>query len=88
MNPRFPWLKNYPEGVPQDVGLAGQDSLLDLIESSFAQFPDRIAIESMGKTISYRKLDVLSQEFAAYLQTLGLETGARVAIMFLMCRNI
>lgn len=82
MNPRFPWLKNYPEGVPQDVDLAGQDSLLDLIESSFAQFPDRIAIESMGKTISYRKLDVLSQEFAAYLQTLGLEPGARVAIMF------
>lgn len=82
MNPRFPWLKHYPKGVPHEVDLAGQASLLDLIESSFAQFPDRIAIESMGKTMSYRKLDVLSQEFAAYLQTLGLKPGARVAIMF------
>lgn len=82
MNPRFPWLKHYPKGVPHEVGLAGQVSLLDLIESSFAQFPDRIAIESMGKTMSYRKLDVLSQEFAAYLQTLGLKPRARVAIMF------
>jgi long-chain acyl-CoA synthetase len=82
MNPRFPWLKYYPKGVPHEVDLAGQVSLLDLIESSFAQFPDRIAIESMGKTMSYRKLDVLSQEFAAYLQTLGLKPRARVAIMF------
>lgn len=82
MNSRFPWLKNYLQGVPHDVDLTDQVSLLELMESSFAQFPDRIAMESMGKTISYRKLDLLSQEFAAYLQTLGLEPGARIAIMF------
>jgi long-chain acyl-CoA synthetase len=82
LNPKFPWLKHYLEGVPHEINLASHASLLELIESSFAQFPDRVAMESMGKTMSYRKLDVLSQEFAAYLQTLGLEPGARVAIMF------
>jgi long-chain acyl-CoA synthetase len=36
----------------------------------------------MGKTLTYRELDLLSKDFAAYLQTLGLEPGSRVAIMF------
>jgi long-chain acyl-CoA synthetase len=36
----------------------------------------------MGKTFTYRELDHLSKDFAAYLQTLDLEPSARVAIMF------
>jgi long-chain acyl-CoA synthetase len=39
-------------------------------------------MESMGHTTSYRQLDILSKDFAAYLQTLGLEAGARIAVMF------
>ena len=36
----------------------------------------------MGTTMSYRQLDQLSMQFAAYLQqTLGLTRGERVAIM-------
>jgi long-chain acyl-CoA synthetase len=36
----------------------------------------------MGKSITYRQLDILSKDFAAYLQTLGLDAGSRIAIMF------
>jgi long-chain acyl-CoA synthetase len=32
--------------------------------------------------MSYRQLDVLSKDFAAYLQTLGLDSGSRIGIMF------
>ena len=32
--------------------------------------------------MTYRQLDILSKNFAAYLQTLKLDSGARVAIMF------
>ena len=82
MNAQKPWLKNYLEGVPHEIDLAGHTSIVDFIEESFSKYPERIALESMGHTISYRQLDVLSKDFAAYLQTLGLDTGARIAIMF------
>ena len=82
MNPQQPWLKNYPEGVPHEINLAGYTSIVDFIEESFGKCSDRIAIESMGYKISYRQIDILSKNFSAYLQTLGLEAGSRIAIMF------
>ncbi|OZA75943.1 AMP-binding protein [Polynucleobacter sp. 39-46-10] len=82
MNPKFPWLKNYLEGVPHEIDVAGHASIVDFLEESFACYPDRIAIESMGHKISYRQLDILSKDFAAYLQTLSLEPGSRIGIMF------
>ncbi len=82
MNPKFPWLKNYLEGVPHEIDLAGHASIVDFLEESFSSYPDRIAIESMGHKISYRQLDILSKDFAAYLQTLSLEPGSRIGIMF------
>ena len=82
INPRKPWLKHYLEGVPHEIDLAGHSSIVELLEASFEKYPNCIAIESMGHSMSYRQLDVLSRDFAAYLQTLGLEAGARIAIMF------
>lgn len=82
MNTQKPWLKNYLEGVPHEINFSGHASIVELIEESFQTFPDRVAVESMGKSISYHQLDILSQDFAAYLQTLGLEAGSRIAIMF------
>ena len=82
MNTSKPWLKNYLEGVPHEIDLAGHSSIIELIEESFRAYPNRIAIESMGHTMSYRQLDVLSKDFAAYLQTLGLDAGSRIGIMF------
>lgn len=76
-----PWLAHYPEGVPHEIALEGDQSLLDLFETAFQSYPDRIACEFMEKALTYRQLDLLSQDFAAYLQTLDLETGSRVAIM-------
>ena len=82
INSQKPWLKNYLEGVPHEIDLTPYSSIVELLEESFSQYPNRIAMESMGHTINYRQLDILSQDFAAYLQTLGLDAGARVAIMF------
>jgi long-chain acyl-CoA synthetase len=82
INPDKPWLSNYLEGVPHEINLAAYSSIVELLNESFAKHPNRIAIESMGHTMSYRQLDVLSKDFAAYLQTLGLDHEARVALMF------
>ena len=77
-----PWLKNYPEGVPYEIGPLSHTSLTELIDECFARFGKRKAVEAMGKFFSYRDLDRLSQDFASYLQTLNLEKGARVALMY------
>ena len=82
MNSTKPWLKNYPEGVPHEIDLSHYSSLVEIFEESFKLYPNRIVLESMGKTFTYRELDHLSKDFAAYLQTLDLEPSARVAIMF------
>ena len=82
MNSEKPWLKNYPAGVPHEIELTHYQSLVEIFEESFQRYPKRSVLESMGKTLTYRELELLSEDFAAYLQTLGLEPGSRVAIMF------
>jgi long-chain acyl-CoA synthetase len=75
------WLKQYPPGVPADIDITQYASLVELLEESFAKFADRKAFICMDKAISYRDLDEMSQALAAYLQSKGLQKGARVALM-------
>lgn len=76
------WLKRYPTGVPAEIDADHYSSLLDIFEQSIATYNDRIAYINMGKSITYRELDILSTQFAAYLQQgLGLKQGDAVAIM-------
>src|SRR5437762_8588292 len=75
------WLKQYPAGVPSDIDVTQYSSLVELSEESFAKFADRKAFICMDKSISYRDLDEMSQALGAYLQSKGLQKGARVALM-------
>jgi long-chain acyl-CoA synthetase len=75
------WLKQYPAGVPADIDVTQYSSLVELLEESFAKFRDRKAFICMDKSISYGDLDEMSQALAAYLQSKGLQKGARVALM-------
>jgi long-chain acyl-CoA synthetase len=76
-----PWLSAYPEGVPAEIDTTAYSSLVDLMQESFRQYGDRTAFSFLGRGLSYKELDRLSQVFAAYLQSLGLVFGDRVAIM-------
>jgi long-chain acyl-CoA synthetase len=80
-NPSKPWLKSYPDGVPHTLDPSSYDSLVEMFEESFANFPNRKACEYLGKFMTYQELNDQSKNFAAYLQSLGLEPGSRVAIM-------
>jgi len=75
------WLSSYPAGVPADIDASIYPSLVALMEESFQKHANKVAYSFMGKDISFAQTDRLSQAFAAYLQSLGLAKGDRVAIM-------
>jgi long-chain acyl-CoA synthetase len=75
------WLKSYPQGVPADIDASQYGSLVALMEESFTKYANKTAYSFMGKDITYRQTDSLSQAFAGYLQGLGLVKGDRIAIM-------
>ena len=75
------WLKSYDKGVPADIDATIYPSLVALMEEAFQKYANRTAYSFMGKDISYAHTDKCSQAFAAYLQSLGLVKGDRVAIM-------
>ncbi len=81
MNEERVWLSSYPEGVPAEIDASQYDSLVSLMEESFSKYADRTAYSFMGQNIGYQETDLKSQAFAAYLQSLGLEKGDRVAVM-------
>jgi long-chain acyl-CoA synthetase len=75
------WLKSYPEGVPADIDPSQYSSMVQMFEESFSKFADRTAYSFLGKDMSYKQVDSLSEAFGAYLQGLGLVKGDRVAVM-------
>ncbi len=75
------WLKSYPEGVPHTIDPEQFRSLNQLLEDSFKKNAARPFSVCMDRWMSYGQLDELSSAVAAWLQHLGLEPGARVAIM-------
>jgi long-chain acyl-CoA synthetase len=75
------WLKSYPEGIPAEIAPDPYSSLVGLLEDSFAKYADRCAYSFMGKDISFAQTNEESLALAAYLQSLGLVQGDRIAIM-------
>lgn len=76
-----PWLAHYPPGVPADIDASEYASLAQLLEEAFARYAQRPAFSFMERDYSYAEIDRYSAQFAAYLQSLGLQKGDRVAVM-------
>ena len=76
-----PWLDNYPPGVPPQARLDAYRNLTDLLEDSFTRYAQRPALECMDARLRFRDVGDLSEALGAWLQSLGLEQGSRVALM-------
>lgn len=79
--PERPWLKAYPAGVPADIDASQYSSLAALMEESFTNYGEQVAYSFMGRDFTFTQIDRRSQALAAYLQSLGLVKGERVALM-------
>jgi long-chain acyl-CoA synthetase len=75
------WLRSYPAGVPHEIHPEQYGSLTQLLEESFRKNASRPFSVCMERWMSYGELDELSRALGAWLQSRGLEPGARVAIM-------
>ena len=75
------WLASYPSGVAHDIDVTQYHSLTSLLEESFRKNKDRPFSVCMNRWMTYGQVDTLSAALGAYLQSRGLEHGARVAIM-------
>lgn len=75
------WTKNYPKQVSPTIDMTQYENILDVFDESVRKFRNKPAFSNFGCEITYNQLDVLSGQFASYLQhTLGLQKGDRIAI--------
>ena len=75
------WLGCYPESVPAEIEPLKFSSVAELLTDSCERFADKPAYTCMGKTLSYSEVADFSGDFAAWLQSLNLNKGDRVAMM-------
>jgi long-chain acyl-CoA synthetase len=76
-----PWIKEYPASVPADVDVDAYASLSELFEDAFRLYTKKTAYSFQGVEISFAQIDEMSRHLAAYLQSIGLDHGDRVAVM-------
>lgn len=75
------WLKSYPPSVPQEINPDKFQSVTQLLEESFKKNATSPFSVCMDRWMTYKEVDDLSAALGAWLQSQGLEPGARVAIM-------
>lgn len=81
----YPWLKFYPEGIPYEINPDAYPSLLELMDEGFKRYANKAAYSCMGKEMTFGQLDKYTRDFAAYLQSIGLQKGDRIVIQMPNC---
>ncbi|MGD8228785.1 MAG: long-chain fatty acid--CoA ligase [Desulfobacteraceae bacterium] len=79
-----PWLKYYPEGVPENVDIP-DICVPELFDQAADKYSNKTALIFYGRKISYEKLKELTDRFAAALSDLGVGKGDTVALCVLNC---
>ncbi|KRW62665.1 long-chain-fatty-acid--CoA ligase [Pseudomonas sp. TTU2014-080ASC] len=74
-----PWINAYPEGVRWDTALPPRNLLQDL-DQAVATWPQRPALDFMGRKLSYLELCELINKAAKGLQALGVKPGVHVGL--------
>jgi len=76
---RKSWLKCWPTDVPRSINYPIVP-LHEILAKTARDYPEQTAVEFLGAQITYEKLNLLSDQFAAALARLGVKSGDCVAI--------
>lgn len=79
-----PWLRFYPENVPEDIEIPSI-SLYGLLERTVKDYPTVTAIIDGERQWTYAELKESADRFASALHLHGFEKGNRIAVMFPNC---
>jgi len=74
-----PWIKSYPKGVRWDAELPLMP-VQQLLDDAVKRWPDKPAIEFMGRTLTYREFGALADKAAKGFQQLGVGPGVHVGL--------
>jgi long-chain acyl-CoA synthetase len=80
-----PWLAHYDPGVPPSLTPYPDRTLLDYLADAARSRPDKPAILFKGATITYARLERLSDACASAFASLGVRRGDRVALLLPNC---
>ena len=76
------WQKSYTEGIPYEIDTSDCNSINELFREAVESYGGKVAYSSFGSELTYKEVDRLSRDFAAYLQNdLGIKKGDRIAMM-------
>lgn len=75
------WYASYSPEVPREIDVAQYASVVEFFDECIARFRERVAYVSVGENLTYAELGRKATAFAAYLQSIGVKPGDRVAIM-------
>ena len=75
-----PWLQHYDQNVPFDLHYP-EAPISGLLEGAAKRFPNRMALEFLGFSMTYSQLLEAVKKFATALGQLGVQKGDRVAVM-------
>ena len=73
------WHKSYGPGVPKSLDYE-RTTISEALTRSAKNFPNHIALNYMGKKITYAELDRLVNSFARSLQDIGIQEGDKVGV--------
>jgi long-chain acyl-CoA synthetase len=79
-----PWQAIYPEQIPAVLSYEDKP-LYSFLKESAEEFPDKVSIHFQGKELTFREVYESALKFAAYLKSIGLQKGERVAVMLPNC---
>jgi len=88
---KSPWLAHYPKEVPAELAKVPFANLPEMLKKASTEYAKTIAFtqvmpNGMNGSLTYAKIDSLSDDFAAYLkEVLKLKPGARVAVQMPNC---
>lgn len=75
------WHAAYPAGLPRDLDIEDDETLVTLLERAFARYAPRTAVSCAGESLTFAEVENASALLARALQAAGLQRGDRVALL-------